>query len=398
MHNLQHDFLTAFRAWDGFVMGEVLIKIATTLAGRECSRATKEDLVWSCRELLESMEVHPGIGYLIEVPEGPFTLVGCAGAKWTPSPGTMLHSNLTIEMRVRSDGSHFEQRWEELGFSSETVEIPRGLVNTRVPLKDEPGYNPSRDGSPTIHKPTTIEPIPPSHTYAHACAVERTESNEWLERYARGDREQVWAEILDLGPAVRDPNFLPDAIAVVRETMRRCRTNVEKIVHRLREIDYPFQYPDDAYTPPELGFWDRITAIEENVGAVPIAMAAWYEIVGGVTLIPDLESEWNETYSDPLVVFSSDYVLEYNEDNWYRYQYLLDISPDDYHKAGVSGGPPYQIKLPNVCADGPLHGESHATTFVEYLRLSFAAGGFPGGLGKSARARWTKKPLDLLQI
>ena len=397
MHKLQHDLLAAFQAWDGFRMGEVLIQIATALAGRECSHATKEDLVWYCRELLESMEIHPSVGYMIEVPEGPYTLVFSAGVKWTPSPGKLPHSNLSIEIRA-SHEHRVLQRWEELGFTSEPIEIPRGLVTTPTPLKDEPGFDPSRAGRPTIHKPTTIEPILPSYRYAHACAVERTEGNKWLERYVRGDREQVWAEILDLGPAVRDPNFLPDAIAVVRETMRRCRTNIERIVHRLREIDYPFQYPDNVHTLPETGFWNRIEAIEEKVGAVPLSLAAWYEIVGGVILISDPESEWNETYSDPLVVFSSDYVLEYNDDNWYRYHYELELSPDDKHKADVSGGPPYHIKLPNACADAPLDEEWHATTFVGYLRLSFAACGFPGGLGKSARLQWTKKPLDLLQI
>jgi hypothetical protein len=398
MHRFQHDFLNAFRAWDGFGMGAALIQIATSLIARECSQATQEHLVWSCRELLESMEGHPRLGVSMEVPEGPLTLIVSTEVKWVTSPQPLSHTSVFIEMRLGHENSQFWQRWEELGFSSEPAEIPRELVKTRIPLKGELGYDARRVGGPTIHKPTVIEPILATHTYAHACATERTENNEWLERYSRGDREQVWGEIVTLGPALRNPNLLPDAIAVIRETMRRCRTNVERIINRLNELDYPFQYPDEVYTGPDPNIWEQIADIEANVGPVPLALAAWYEIVGGVNLIPDSESEWNDGYPDPLVMYPSDYLLDYSDDGWHRYQYVLDISPDDYHKADTSGGAPYQITLPNACADTPLENESHQTTFVEYLRLSFKAGGFPGTNGKSVSAQWTKIPIDLLPI
>src|SRR4029453_13409155 len=163
MHNLQQDFLTAFRAWDGFAMGEALIRIANVLVRRECSPDTKEHIVWSCRELLESMEGHPLLGYTIGVLEGPFALILTTGVGGTSSPGKLQHSNVSNKMRISREDSQFEQRWKELGFSSQTIEIPRNLVKSRIPLKDEPGYDMSLSGYPTIHKPTTTEPIPPNY-------------------------------------------------------------------------------------------------------------------------------------------------------------------------------------------------------------------------------------------
>jgi hypothetical protein len=36
------------------------------------------------------------------------------------------------------------------------------------------------------------------------------------------------------------------------------------------------------------------------------------------------------------------------------------------------------MELPNAAADRPLAGEPHRTTFVNYLRIAFRGGGFPG--------------------
>jgi hypothetical protein len=43
----------------------------------------------------------------------------------------------------------------------------------------------------------------------------------YLERYLTGEHEQVWAELVALGAAVRDEPLYSDALAVARETMRR---------------------------------------------------------------------------------------------------------------------------------------------------------------------------------
>jgi hypothetical protein len=48
------------------------------------------------------------------------------------------------------------------------------------------------------------------------------------------------------------------------------------------------------------------------------------------------------------------------------------------HKSNTSGGDPYQIAVPDLSADATLLNERHELRFVEYLRLVFRFGGFPG--------------------
>ena len=62
----------------------------------------------------------------------------------------------------------------------------------------------------------------------------------------------------------------------------------------------------------------------------------------------------------------------------YEGRYELTISCDRFHKDGVSGGESYGIPVPHPGADAPLLWEWHNTTFVDYLRICFEWGGFPG--------------------
>jgi hypothetical protein len=92
---------------------------------------------------------------------------------------------------------------------------------------------------------------------------------------------------------------------------------------------------------------------------------------------PSLARENDQVASDPLVVFPVEDALanlaaEGDEDEG-----AVIIAPDDLHKAKVSGGPPYEI-APEPIADGRLLNERHEVNFVEYLRLVFRFGGFPG--------------------
>ena len=61
-----------------------------------------------------------------------------------------------------------------------------------------------------------------------------------LRRYLAGEHEAVWAEMMALGPRVREASYVDDARQVARETMRRARHNVELIIRRLDQIGYQF--------------------------------------------------------------------------------------------------------------------------------------------------------------
>ena len=56
----------------------------------------------------------------------------------------------------------------------------------------------------------------------------------------------------------------------------------------------------------------------------------------------------------------------------------IAVAPDDFHKAGTSGGDAYAIAVPDARADGELLNERHNLLFVDYLRLCFQWAGFPG--------------------
>jgi hypothetical protein len=57
----------------------------------------------------------------------------------------------------------------------------------------------------------------------------------YLDRYRAGEQTEAWAELVALGPAVRQEPLVSDALAVARETMHRVRENIERLIPR-REL------------------------------------------------------------------------------------------------------------------------------------------------------------------
>lgn len=218
----------------------------------------------------------------------------------------------------------------------------------------------------------------------------------FLDRYLYGEYKQVWDELYAQGEAIHQESLLEDAVAVAEETMLRVRTNIELITARLYSLGYAFgTYPDGhtkiyGYTQPhhqpKRNIEKEIAEFEqlEGVGKLPLSVKLFWQIVGDVDwmgyhpLLPE--------YSDPLVVYPIDAARSEYED--WRYavneldieaeQFGIPIAPDYFHKDNVSGGSPYSILVPNASIDAVLAYERHQTTFVNYLRICFAYGGFPG--------------------
>jgi hypothetical protein len=72
---------------------------------------------------------------------------------------------------------------------------------------------------------------------------------DWLQRYREGQRDQVWAELRELGGAVRQPGLAQEAQLVCDEMARRARNNVEVIVERLIGQGHRFHANDHAQAP-----------------------------------------------------------------------------------------------------------------------------------------------------
>ncbi len=202
------------------------------------------------------------------------------------------------------------------------------------------------------------------------------------DRYVSGKREETWKELVDLGAAALAEDHAADALAVAYETMQRAEHNIHILLRRLRELGYVFA--GEPHIPPDRKAWKTIQKLNKTVGSIPLSLRAFYDVVGAVNFMgqhPALDPAGATFAPDPLVVYGADEALE-ELDGWEPEdedeQMRIALAPDDLHKAGMSGGDPYSIFVPAATADAPVQFEPNSVNFVEYLRLTFAWGGFPG--------------------
>jgi len=221
---------------------------------------------------------------------------------------------------------------------------------------------------------------------------------DYLQRYRSGEHEQVWRDLVALGPAVRHEPHLAQAREVAAETMRRVRRNCERIIARLGTLGYVFgTYPDgsrrqymaEPLTPPSAAIEADILELEAQAGPLPLSLVAFWQEVGAVDLV-GMRRGWPDGL-DPLVVdppegalsflcdVDTDEDAEGNDDEAAAPAQFAALAPDDLHKDNVSGGDPYGVHLPSLSADFTFLNERHNLLFVPYLRLAILHhGGFPG--------------------
>ncbi len=107
----------------------------------------------------------------------------------------------------------------------------------------------------------------------------------YLERYQRGECEQVWAELLALGGRVREARLYADALSVAHETMTRARANVAILLPRLTSLGYQFAHPNRVFVPADEEFRRRVAAVERRAGPLPLSLRAWCDVVGEVNFM-----------------------------------------------------------------------------------------------------------------
>jgi len=209
-----------------------------------------------------------------------------------------------------------------------------------------------------------------------------------LDRYRGGEHAAVWAELVKLGPGVREDPNAADALAVACDTMCRVAANVRTLVERLRALDYRFAEPggraiepSQAHVAPTGQARRTLLRIEKAAGPLPISIGAFHEFVGAVAFTgghPVLAPADGSVAPDPLVVDALESAVDSLDDEDEDGPAFLALAPDDLHKANTSGGDPYGITVPDLRADAEFLNERHGLLFVEYLRLCFRWGGFPG--------------------
>src|SRR5690349_10633979 len=78
---------------------------------------------------------------------------------------------------------------------------------------------------------------------------------------------------------------------------------IASIAHRLPELGYTFDAPDDAFPGPEPDTDAAIDRIEREVGPLPLAIKLFWRRVGSVNFIGRHEDWDGYEYPDPLVVY-----------------------------------------------------------------------------------------------
>jgi hypothetical protein len=143
--------------------------------------------------------------------------------------------------------------------------------------------------------------------------------------------------------------------------------------------------PHQPFMPPPADVAKQVGRIERKGIVLPLSLAAWAEVVGSVDLtgahpalcLVEDEEGFPNQYADPLIVhLPLDELAEPASDPAAGIE--CRISPDEEGKAGYADCEFYTVRIPDLRADTMLQGERHNTTFVNYLRLAFRWGGFPG--------------------
>ena len=316
--------------------------------------------------------------------------VARSSGMWWPFEGVAIMSDRPAELHVnqkyllhRADGPAVVFRDGRNAFAWNGKAVPQKWIMRpeAVPPREYKGFD------PTFAQHVKARPAPAPKSKKRA-----TSERSLYDRYKAGAHREVWQELVSLGADVRQAPYAADALAVAHETMRRVHANVRTLVDRLAAMHYTFDVPDwrrdmgHGHTPPPADIERRIANFEREHAVLPLSLRAFFEIVGEVHLLgshPTLAPASGSIAPDPLVVYALDECAamrskEGEEDEEDEESLALTLAPDDLHKANISGGDPYEMAIPDLRADGELLNERHQLFFVEYLRLCFRFGGFPG--------------------
>jgi hypothetical protein len=169
--------------------------------------------------------------------------------------------------------------------------------------------------------------------------------------------------------------------------MDRAAHNVRLLIERLKRLGYEFDH--DSSQRPSAESRKEWRRVEQRLGVLPLSLRAWWDVVGSVNLTGDHDllsasagppnSELGTLLTDPLVVYGPEASLSDFElsEGWEADRQCI-LAPDRYHKHGFSGGSEYAIAVPCRAADALVLNEPNRIHLVEYLRLCFQYGGFPG--------------------
>lgn len=236
-------------------------------------------------------------------------------------------------------------------------------------------------------------------------------AEQLVQAYRAGDHERAWAELLRINSAGTDTSDAVDAVlaemmAIVARNTYRLVDNLEAAGWRLGSLDGE---PDYWNKPPwwvpgrSLAPDGAAEQAEATLGELPATYKGFVRHVGAVSLA-GYHPDWpGPERLDPLVIDRiwgpSLESLASEREEWLDDEedepWLLPLAPDRFHKANISGGGPYGFTLRSTGIEGAFvwweagsAAGQRTDPFVEYLRLAFRWGGFPGlEFDEAARTR-----------
>jgi hypothetical protein len=207
---------------------------------------------------------------------------------------------------------------------------------------------------------------------------------DFVNDYFNGNEPDVWDRLCAAGDIGHDLNQAADLVAII--AMRRARRNIERLIPRWEARGHKFGYQwagawAASYVkaaPPLLGNpnaadLEMLDQYERERGAIPVALRAFYEVIGAVNFVGTVAKGWpNREILDPLQVedFSSQLpaLLSAQTDE-------VVICPDMLLKYFIGSVGPLTVKLPSHCFDpvlrfegGDLRIDGKPLTFGSYLR------------------------------
>lgn len=241
-------------------------------------------------------------------------------------------------------------------------------------------------------------------------------SGPLAEAYLLGRHEEVWEALRALGPELRAPGVWQQAWSIGWETMRRVRVNLNELKRRLLARGYRFLFPEEAVgTPASVSSLNALEAIAN--GPLPLSLHAFWAVVGSVDFRQHPSQtvhDWLEEApsalaqlgdDDPLVIHGVSRILDAGFASPRDGRLFVYLSPDAFHKAGVSGCENYHVWLPEFCADVRVAGDVSPNLIeaepvplgqyvVDAIRRSIQGGGFRGRLSPSMDAWQPARPLQ----
>ena len=234
----------------------------------------------------------------------------------------------------------------------------------------------------------------------------------FLSRYQSGEHREVWTELVNAGDAVWKQPLAQEAIDVAMATMDRIHRNLERLYNRLAQLGFEFAYPDAAFVTAKSDAVERIAALEEKHGRLPISGRAWFRTFESVTF-EQAVAQFNGEHgpqrlhglgSHPALIVRSiedgmqiwndhlDEMKSYGEDPSYDSTLLL-VGPvlsncDTAHfELGI-----YHMDDLQFGADG-----RDDPSFIDHLRHAIQHGGFPFWHYCPTGLPWEKKP-DYIEL